>query len=126
MGGKNTNIDGYMPKSISDNGGQSYDIIEKTPFCTLGSNQRPCIIRLASGRLFFCSDFQRTADCYQPPGITEKGALVALSDNEGLSWHIKKIPTALRHESRPCDGATLGYSVARQAPNGDTCDYEYE
>jgi hypothetical protein len=117
MGGKNTDIDGYMPKSISSDFGKSWRI-SKTPFSTLGSNQRPTIIRLASGRLFFASDFQRTKDCYQPAGITEKGALVALSEDEGQTWHIKRLPGALRHESRECDGATLGYAVARQAPNG--------
>jgi len=117
MGGKNTDIDGYMPQSISSDFGKSWQV-SKTPFSTLGSNQRPTIIRLASGRLFFASDFQRTKDCYQPAGITEKGALVALSEDEGQTWHIKKLPGALRHESRSCDGATLGYAVARRAPNG--------
>jgi hypothetical protein len=117
MGGKNTGIQGYMPKSISANGGLTWNV-SPTPFCMLGSNQRPCIARLASGRLFFCSDFQRTRDCYRPPGITEMGALAALSEDEGQTWLIKKIPTALRHESRDCEGATLGYSVARQAGNG--------
>ncbi|MHC4620103.1 MAG: hypothetical protein ACYTEQ_20340 [Planctomycetota bacterium] len=119
MGGKNTDYQGtgYMPKSISSDGAVSWQE-DDTPFCMLGSNQRPCITRLASDRLLFCSDFQRTSDCYQPPDITEKGALVALSENEGQSWRIKRIPTALRHETRWCDGATLGYSVVRQAPNG--------
>jgi len=117
MGGKNTDIDGYMPKSISSDLGKSWQV-GRTPFSTLGSNQRPTLIRLASGRLFFASDFQRTEDCYQPAGMAEKGALVALSEDEGETWHIKKLPGALRHESRSCDAATLGYAVARQAPNG--------
>jgi hypothetical protein len=51
MGGKNTNIDGFMPKSISRDGGKTWTI-SKTPFPALGSNQRPFIMRLASGRLF--------------------------------------------------------------------------
>ena len=33
-------------------------------------------------------------------------------------WRMKELPGALRHESWSCDGATLGYAVARQAPNG--------
>ncbi|MHC4498411.1 MAG: exo-alpha-sialidase, partial [Planctomycetota bacterium] len=118
MGGKNTNIGGYMPKSISSDGGTTWTV-SATPFNTLGFNQRPCIIRLASGRLFFCSDFQRWSGCYQAPGITERGALVAVSEDEGETWYIKKIPTALPHEAGYCSqAATLGYSVARQAANG--------
>jgi len=119
MGGKNTNINGYMPKSISSDGARNWTV-SSTPFSWLGGNQRPCITRLASGRLFFCSDFQKSFDCDQPAGITEFGSLAALSENEGQTWHIKKIPTALEHECGcwPCHSATLGYSVARQAPNG--------
>ena len=117
MGGKNTDIDGYMPKSISSDGGKSWQI-SRTPFSTLDGNQRPSIICLQSGRLFFVSDFQRQADCFQPEGIERTGALVALSSDEGESWRIKTLPGALRHETWECDAATVGYSVARQAPNG--------
>jgi len=119
MGGKNTNIDGYMPKSISSDGGQTWDV-SVTPFSWLGSNQRPCIARLSSGRLFFCSDFQHSFDCDQPAGFDKFGSLVALSADEGETWLIKELPTALPHECGcwPCGSGTLGYSVARQAPNG--------
>jgi len=119
MGGKNTNIGGYMPKSISTDGALSWNV-SSTPFNWLGSNQRPCIARLASGRLFFCSDFQHSFDCSRAPGIGEYGVLVALSDDEGQTWTIKKVESALEHECFcwPCHSDTLGYSVARQAPNG--------
>ncbi|MHC4674879.1 MAG: SUMF1/EgtB/PvdO family nonheme iron enzyme [Planctomycetota bacterium] len=121
MGGKNTDINKYMPKSISDANAVSWTD-SNTPFSYLDGNQRPCIIRLASGNLFFCSDFQHRPDCDQPAGITEYGALVALSLDDGQTWkHIKKIPTALPHECLcwACGNVgTLGYSAARQAPNG--------
>jgi hypothetical protein len=125
LGGKNTDYNGtkYMPKSISTNGALSWTE-SGTPFCYLGSNQRPCVIRLASGNLFFCSDFQRgfNPSCDQPGGITEYGALVALSLDDGQTWdYIKKIPTALPHECMCWDCGnvgTLGYSAARQATNG--------
>ncbi|MHC4527574.1 MAG: Calx-beta domain-containing protein, partial [Planctomycetota bacterium] len=120
MGGKNTNISGYMPKSISSDGAQSWTV-SSTPFNWLGGNQRPCIIRLASGRLFFCSDYQHSFDCDQAAGITEYGSLVALSDDEGLTWTIKKLTSALPHQCSCWDCGnvgTLGYSAARQAPNG--------
>ena len=127
MGGKNTDIDGFMPKSISRDGGRTWTI-SKTPFPALGSNQRPIILRLASGRLFFASDWQsRTGQ--QPAGVTEHGAFVALSDDEGATWRTRTIPGALPHEAHVLPKrtgwakdnhgyATLGYVTAAQGPNG--------
>ena len=120
MGGKSSSIDGYMPKSISSDGGKTWTI-SKTPFCALGSNQRPTIIRLQSGGLFFAGDLQHRSGA-QPTGFTQRGCYVALSQDDGQTWHIKKLPGAQEHEwpSRRKDlrGTTLGYSVASQAPNG--------
>jgi hypothetical protein len=115
MGGKKTQIDGYMPKSISNDKGKSWEV-SITPFCELGGNQRPSLIRLKSGRLFMCGDFQHKTGRY-PEGIKERGAYVALSEDEGETWIIKKLHGALAHfedDSYP----TIGYSVATQAPNG--------
>ncbi|MHC4624376.1 MAG: hypothetical protein ACYS4W_10805, partial [Planctomycetota bacterium] len=120
MGGKNTNIGGYMPKSISEDGGQSWSV-SSTPFNWLGGNQRPCVVRLASGDLFFCSDYQKSFGCEQAPGIDDYGSLVALSDDEGQTWTIKKLTSALPHQCMCWDCGnvgTLGYSAARQAANG--------
>jgi len=116
MGGKNTDIGGFMPKSVSRDWGKAWER-SKTPFAALGANQRPSLLRLASGRLFFAGDFQHRSG-RQPKGITERGAYAALSQDEGETWHIKKLAGAQLHESGGHDGATIGYSVARQAPNG--------
>lgn len=120
MGGKSSNIEGFMPKSITSDGGRTY-VVSKTPFPHLGSNQRPTLIRLASGRLFMAGDYQSDKGA-QPAGITEHGAYVALSDDEGETWHIRKLPGTQPHENRAhakqMGGDTLGYAVARQAPNG--------
>jgi hypothetical protein len=119
-GGKHTDIDGYMPKSVSKDGGLTW-IHSLTPFPTLGTNQRPTILRLSSGRLFFASDLQRI-DGFQLPVFKERGSLVALSEDEGNTWHIKKLPGGEEHESEmrrmAMRGGTLGYSIARQSPNG--------
>ncbi|MFA3782220.1 SUMF1/EgtB/PvdO family nonheme iron enzyme [Melioribacteraceae bacterium 4301-Me] len=121
MGGKSSNIDGYMPASISSDGGKTWKI-EKTPFASLGSNQRPIIIRLKSGRLFMAGDFQ-DINGFQPKGITQRGSYVALSDDEGMTWHIKKLIGTQFHEEQDkaekMHGETIGYTVARQAPNGN-------
>ena len=131
IGGKETNIDGFMPKSISHDRGQTWKK-EITPFPALGSNQRPVLIRLASGRLFFAGDFQTKDEGKQPAGMNQFGSFVALSDDDGETWRIKKLPGALRHESRtfspekqklwstysPHDHSTLGYASATQTRDG--------
>ncbi|MBI5693436.1 MAG: SUMF1/EgtB/PvdO family nonheme iron enzyme [Verrucomicrobia bacterium] len=120
MGGKSSQIDLFMPRSISSDGGRTWTI-SKTPFCWLGSNQRPALIRLASGRLFFAGDVQNEKGS-QPAGFTTRGAVAALSDDEGETWHIRILPGTQPHETparaQQLGGGTLGYAVARQAPNG--------
>ncbi|MFH1737655.1 MAG: SUMF1/EgtB/PvdO family nonheme iron enzyme, partial [bacterium] len=128
LGGKNTDIDGYMPQSISTDNGKTWEV-SRTPFPALAYNQRPSVIRLESGRLFFVSDFQSTKN-KQPEGVKDRGAFVALSDNEGKTWHIKKLKAAQQHEyhaigeladhwgKTEMKDPTVGYSVADQAPNG--------
>ena len=113
MGGKGTQIDGYMPKSISSDGGKSY-VVSKTPFPGLTSGQRPCVVRLASGRLFFAGDYQNKHG-EKPAAVTESGCYVALSDDEGETWRIKTLIQTRRGKKL---NDTLGYCVARQGPNG--------
>ncbi len=122
LGGKNTDIAGYMPKAISSDGGANWQVTA-SPFPALAANQRPSLLRLRSGRLFFASDFQKREGA-QPAGFSKTGSFVALSDDEGETWRLRKLPGAQEHENGPgffnnLPGATtLGYSVARQAQNG--------
>ncbi|MCC6165122.1 MAG: SUMF1/EgtB/PvdO family nonheme iron enzyme [Acidobacteria bacterium] len=121
MGGKNSNIDGFMPRSISRDGGRTWQY-SKTPFPALASNQRPTLVRLASGRLFFAGDLQDNAGA-RPAGVTlPRGAYVALSDDEGETWTIKRLVGAEAHETPAraarLGGPTLGYAVAAQSQNG--------
>ena len=103
FGGKNTNIDGFMPKSVTRDGGKTYEK-SKTPFQPLGSGQRPSVIRLASGRLFFVADlFDK-----KKLGAKGAGAFVALSDDDGATWTKRQLPGLV----------TVGYTTATQAPNG--------
>ena len=103
FGGKNTNIDGFMPKAVSRDGGKTY-AVSKTPFRPLGSGQRPSAIRLASRRLFF------VADLFDKKKLGDKGAgaFVALSDDDGETWQTRQLPGIV----------TAGYTTATQAPNG--------
>ncbi len=118
MGGKNTNINGFMPQVISSDGGRTW-AVSKTQFPEQGSNQRPSILMLESGRLFFAGDFQHSRG-KKPDSIKQNGSYVALSDDDGKSWTIKPLIGAQLHEDpkRHNGHPTIGYSVARQAPNG--------
>jgi hypothetical protein len=103
FGGKNSNIDGFMPKAVSRDGGQTY-AVSRTPFRPLGSGQRPSVIRLASGRLFFVADlFDK-----KKLGPEGAGAFVALSGDDGETWKTRRLPHIV----------TVGYTTATQAPNG--------
>lgn len=118
MGGKTTDIDGYMPKAISRDGGKTW-AVSKTPFSALGVNQRPSVLRLQSGRLLFAGDFQKRGNI-APEGVTNRGCYVAISEDEGVTWRMKKLPGTQPHEKPEYqnDPDTLGYSAMRQAPNG--------
>ncbi|MCC6694781.1 MAG: SUMF1/EgtB/PvdO family nonheme iron enzyme [Candidatus Hydrogenedentes bacterium] len=118
MGGKSSDINGYMPKSISDDEGKTWTVTQ-TQFPAYGSNQRPCVLRLKSGRLFFCGDFQRIDGAF-PPDIQQRGSYAALSDDDGETWRVKKLWGTQPHEfPKNLGGAdTIGYSVARQSPDG--------
>jgi hypothetical protein len=120
MGGKHSDLQGYMPQSNSVDKGRTWKVTP-TPFPSLGTNQRPTIIRLASGRLFFASDLQRL-DGFQPKGVNGRGCLVALSEDEGKTWRVKNLPQTQEHESemrrKEMRGSTLGYAIATQSPDG--------
>jgi hypothetical protein len=110
MGGKSAHLDGYMPRSISSDGGRTYEV-SKTAFPALTAGQRPCILRLRSGRLLFAGDFQNKQG-EQPPTIRERGCYVALSEDEGETWWVKKMLDTQRGRKL---NDTLGYCVARQS-----------
>jgi len=120
FGGKNSNIDGRMPLATSSDGGKTWRKT-KTPFDPLGSGERPSVIRLASGRLFFVADFNPNNEKH----THKDGAYVALSGDDGKTWKQKRLPA---------DILTVGYVTATQGPDGiihiatskNTVNYEIE
>ena len=56
VGGKNASVNGWSPENVSTNFGASWSESKPSPFPPLGSAQRPSMIRLADGNLFFVSD----------------------------------------------------------------------
>ena len=104
FGGKNSEIEGRMPLATSSDGGQTW-VKSKTPFDELLSGERPSVIRLASGRLFFVADSKPGRQRHMPAD----GAYVALSDDDGSTWTMKPLPKDIQ---------TVGYVTATQASDG--------
>jgi len=119
IGGKNASVNGWSPENTSTNFGASWSTSTASPFPPLGSAQRPSLIKLADGNLFFVSDAYLHKLMRPPPDGWKygNGAFVALSTNNGASWRIKTLPVQLPNHERGSNG-TLGYVTARQAPNG--------
>jgi hypothetical protein len=119
IGGKNAAVNGWSPENTSTNFGASWSESVASPFPPLGSAQRPSLIRLADGNLFFVSDAYLHKLQRPPPAgwNSGAGAFVALSTNNGATWHIKTLPVQLPNHDRGTNG-TLGYVTARQAANG--------
>jgi hypothetical protein len=119
IGGKNSNVDAWSPKNYSSDWGATWSISRPSPFPPLGSGQRPSMIRLASGHLLFVSDSYLHSKEQPPPPEWEYGdnCFVAISKDNGASWHIKPLPVQLPpHHS--IGHPALGYATLSQAPNG--------
>jgi hypothetical protein len=117
LGGKDTQIKGYMPQNISRDWGKTWEEKTQSPFPWLGANQRPSLIKLANGHLVMVGD-TRFIHNPSPPKTWKYGdnPYVALSTDNGVSWTIKPLPVALKHEHRL--HKTVGYTTVRQSPNG--------
>ena len=118
IGGKNTGINGYSPENTSTDWGETWSEDKQSPFPALGGNQRPGLIRLANGHLCFVSDSYHRRQDHSPAGWKYgEGCFVAISKDNGATWHFKRLPVELPHEADRQFG-TLGYATVRQAPNG--------
>ncbi len=104
FGGKNSEIDGHMPLSISSDGGKTWRVVP-TPFDELMSGERPSVIRLADGKLFFVADYNP----HHLKHLHKDGAFVALSSDDGKTWKQKRLPANI---------LTVGYVTATQGPDG--------
>ncbi len=120
FGGKNSAIDGRMPLATSADGGRTW-VKSKTPFDPLDSGERPSVIRLASGRLFFVADYNPNNEKH----THKDGSYVALSGDDGKTWKLKRLPPGI---------LTVGYVTATQGQDEtihivtskNTVNYEIE
>ncbi len=104
FGGKNSSIDGKMPLATSDDDGKTW-VKSKTPFDPLASGERPSVIRLLDGKLFFVADYNP----HHQKHVHKDGAYVALSSDDGKTWTIKQLPENI---------LTVGYTTSTQGPDG--------
>lgn len=119
IGGKNSDVDGWMPMNFSADWGATWSESKASPFPPLGSVQRPSMIRLASGQLLFVSDSYMHKKKIAPPSEWKYGnnCFVAISKDNGVSWHIKPLPVQIPQRHRLAH-PSVGYVTARQGANG--------
>ena len=104
IGGKNSEINGHMPMATSHDKGKTWSKSE-TPFDELMSGERPSVIRLKSGNLFFVSDYNPKHEKHKH----KDGSFVAISKDDAKTWTIKRLPENI---------LTVGYTTATQGPDG--------
>ena len=118
IGGENNAVNGWSPEHRSTNYGASWSESKASPFPPFGGDQRPSLLRLANGHLFYAGDSYLGQSGKSPEGWElGQGTFVAISTNNGVDWHFKNLPVELPHNADRHFG-TLGYATARQAPNG--------
>jgi hypothetical protein len=119
IGGKNAAVNGWSPQNHSTNWGASWSSNVASPFPPLGTAQRPSLIKLASRNLLYVGDSYLHKIGRAAPDGWKFGdnCFVAISTNNGASWHIKALPVQLPGHERT-NHPTLGYVTARQGANG--------
>ena len=129
-GGKNISFEGYQATSTSYDRGKTWTK-GKSTFPMLWTKQKSSFLRLKSGRLFFATDAHKSGDGWKPFDFPYNGVVVALSEDEGKTWHIKELEMAQLYEKKVYDETmdreepspewnnlkTIGYSVATQGEN---------
>ncbi len=115
---RNRSIDGFAPKNISKDWGKTWQV-SRSPLPAQGGGQFPMMIKLASGRLFYASDFGRSRDP-NVSGFSGPGAYACLSDDNGRTWRIRKLTAGglVDEEGRPVAMKTVGYVGAAQSADG--------
>ncbi|MDR2936717.1 MAG: SUMF1/EgtB/PvdO family nonheme iron enzyme [Rikenellaceae bacterium] len=118
LGGKNSQINGFMPQSVSYDHGDTWKVTQSV-FPALAGGQRPSVTRLQSGLLVMCGDYKgsRGATPY-PADEPREGIYVAYSGDEGATWTFKTIPGAQRNKSSERSYFTVGYSDIQQSEDG--------
>jgi len=128
--GRDSNIDGQMPKSVSADMGRTWTC-QASGFPPIGGGQRLVLLRLKEGPLFFAS-FAKEMALTDAAGNERKvsGLFGALSFDEGETWPVRKLitPGGTARKARmmddreftlgPTSAEPKGYMTGIQAPDG--------
>lgn len=132
--GRGQNIDGWMPRSVSEDQGRTWSY-SPSPLPPIEGGQRLVLLRLKEGPLLFVS-FATDIRNFQPlkeGGRDQRGQMslfAALSYDEGKTWPVRRIITdnLPEHPAETIDGGRIrmspatsemqGYLAATQARDG--------
>ncbi|MBA7570092.1 hypothetical protein ES708_11838 [subsurface metagenome] len=135
--GRGNNINGYMPTSVSDDGGESWTY-SASPFPPIDGGQRLVLMRLREGPILFVSFTSNNRRNPRSRGLsftdeggnefTGYGMFAALSQDDGETWPIRKLITPGEGEydggawtgqftTSPDNAEHSGYLAATQAPD---------
>jgi formylglycine-generating enzyme required for sulfatase activity len=119
-GTRNCSIEGFASNNVSRDFGKTWEIT-RSPMPAQGGGQNPVLIKLASKRLLYVSDFGRRSDRIDKnvKGFEGPGAYVCLSDDEGITWRIRKLVPGLTKDEKgnSVKVTNVGYVGATQTPD---------
>ncbi|HUW19342.1 MAG TPA: SUMF1/EgtB/PvdO family nonheme iron enzyme [Sedimentisphaerales bacterium] len=118
--GRHSDIDGRMPKSISDDMGRTWTC-QPSGLQPIGGGQRLVLLRLREGPLFLAS-FAKDMTITDAAGQFRKvkGLYAALSFDQGETWPIRRLVNDGRtvSEAKAMDGRPFTMSPASAEPKG--------
>jgi hypothetical protein len=109
--GRGMNVDGMMPKSISDDMGKSWQV-SASPLPPLSGGQRMALMRLKEGPLFLATFTDRMTITDASGNKRDvSGLFGALSFDDGQTWPIRRLITDDGPRKRLIGGAWTGEFV---------------
>jgi len=118
FGTRNRTIDGFCPRNVSTDFGRTWNV-SRSPVPGQGGGQNPVMIKLASGRLLYVSNFSRARDP-NVKGFAGPGAYAGLSEDQGRSWRLRKLVggNTVDESGNPVKFTSVGYVGITQTANG--------
>jgi len=118
--GRGRNIDGRMPKSVSDDMGATWTY-SASAFPPVGGGQRPVLLRLREGPLFFAS-FAKEMTIRDASGRERMvhGLFAALSYDDGETWPARRLVSddGPGREIETTDGRLIMMGLESAEPRG--------
>jgi hypothetical protein len=116
---RNRDIDGFCPENVSFDFGKTWKV-GRSPMPAQGGGQNPVMIKLASGRLFYVTDFHREEADARIEGFAGSGCYAALSGDGGQTWRVRRLVggQVKNAGAASVEVTSIGYAGAAQHPDG--------